>query len=167
MQGSLDQPPIMIRSSPTHSILILTIDIVFVTIFVFMLRDPASIAVVSYLGIVFFGAGIPIFTWRLIRPDILILSPDGITWRSTFRTINWSWDDVGSFRTWKPGSEMNMKHVGFDFTDNYLARSGRLFPPIRDITGVDGSLGTGWELKAAGLAELLNQARTRWTSAVS
>jgi hypothetical protein len=30
------------------------------------------------------------------------------------------------------------------------------------MTGVEGSLGTGWELSAADLAELLNKARARW-----
>ena len=56
------------------------------------------------------------------------------------------------------------KHIGFDFTDSYRARYGGPCGLGKGMTGVEGSLGTGWELSAAELAELVNQARARWAT---
>jgi hypothetical protein len=77
VQGSLDQPPIVIRSSRLYSALMLLIATGFVAIGAFMLRDPKESATISYLIMIFFGAGIPLFTWQLIRPGVLTLAPDG------------------------------------------------------------------------------------------
>jgi hypothetical protein len=165
MQGSLDAPPIAIRSSRGNSALMLLIAAVFVAIGAFMLRDPKENAVISYLIMIFFGAGIPIFGWRLIRPDALTLAPDGIRWRSVFRTAQWTWDDLQNFRAYAPTGKTISKHLGFDFTDSYHARRGGPYRATKAITGVEGSLGAGWEFSAADLAELLNKARARWATA--
>ena len=77
-QGSLDLPPIVIRSSKRTSSLLLLIAAVFVAIGVGMLRDPTQNPAIGYLEIIFFGAGIPIFGWRLSPPDLLTVAPDGI-----------------------------------------------------------------------------------------
>ena len=55
MQGSLNAPPIVIRSSRTYSALMLVIAAVFVAIGAFMLRDPKESATISYLVMIFFG----------------------------------------------------------------------------------------------------------------
>ena len=164
MQGSLDQPPIIIRSSQKYSALLLLIAIVFVASFVFMLRDPTINRGTAYFGLVFFGLGIPLFAWRLIRPDVMTLAPDGITRRSTFRAIHWTWGDVQAFRAYKPTSKNVSKHLGFDFTDSYYAKGGRDLRAVKAITGVEGSLGGGWEMNATDLADLLNTARARWAN---
>ena len=162
MQGSLDQPPIVIRSSQQTSGLMLLASIVFVAGGVLVARDPTQNPVMGYLGIAFFGAGIPLFAYRLIRPDVLTVAPDGIIWRTLFRTARWGWDDVQNFRSYAPASRTISKHLGFDFTDNYRLYSKGLRRTAKALTGVEGSLGTGWELSAADLADLLNTARTRW-----
>jgi hypothetical protein len=162
MQGSPDQPPIVIRSWRGNSALMLLIAAGFVAIGAFMIRDPKQSAMISWLIMIFFGAGIPLFGWRLIRPDVLTLSPNGMTWRSALRTVEWRWDDVRNFRPYSPAPKTISKHVGFDFTDS--ARGAQLRHAAKAMTGVEGSIGGGWELGAAELAELLNQARARWVT---
>lgn len=134
---------------------------------VLVLNDPNKSSAMGYLAIAFFGLGIPVFAWRLIRPDMLIVTPDGITWRHAFRTSHWQWSDVQSFRPYSPASGTISKHLGFDFTDSYHARNRRLRHAAKAIAGVEGSLGGGWELSAADLADLLNKARIRWAGAPS
>jgi hypothetical protein len=162
MHGSLDAPPIVIRSSRTYSALMLVIAAVFVAIGAFMLGDPKESATISYLVIIFFGAGIPLFAWQLIHPSVLTLAPDGMTWRSPFRTLSYQWDDLQNFRPYKPTSKTISKHLGFDFTDSYHAKRGGPYGLAKAMAGVEGALGGGWELGAAELAELLNTARARW-----
>jgi hypothetical protein len=160
VQGSLDQPPIVVRSSRSTAFVMLIISIVFVLL---ILKIPNRNPTVSYLGIAFFGLGIPFSAWRFIRPDILIVAPEGITWRSALRTAHWQWSDVQSFRPYSPGRRRTVsKHLGFDFTESYYGQGRRLRHIIKATTGVEGSLGGGWELSAAELADLLNTARTQW-----
>jgi hypothetical protein len=116
-----------------------------------------------YVGIALFGLGIPVFAWRFIRPDILIVAPDGITWRSALRTSHWQWSDVHRFRPFSAGGRRSIsKQLAFDFTDSYRGRSRWLRRTVKAMTGVEGSLGRGWELSVADLADLLNKARIRW-----
>jgi hypothetical protein len=165
MQGSLDAPPIVIRSSRGNSALMLLIAIVFVVTGAFMLRDPTQSATISTLIMIFFGAGIPFFAWRFIRPDILTLTQDGIFWRSVVRSAQWTWDDVENFRAYAPTGKTISKHLGIDFTASYHAKRGGSRGIVKAITSVEGSLGTGWELSAADLADLLTEARARWATA--
>jgi hypothetical protein len=158
VQGSIDQPPIVVRSSQLRSF-------VLVASGVLILKAPESPAW-GYLMIAFFGLGIPLFAWRLIRPDILIVAPGGITWRSAIRTSHWHWSDVQRFRPYSPAGRTISKHLGFDFTDSYPAQNRQLRHIAKAIAGVEGSLGGGWELSAADLADLLNKARIRWAGAL-
>ena len=137
----------------------------FVAIAVFMLRDPAQNHIIAYFSMIFFGAGIPLFAWRLIRPEVLTVSPNGMTWRGTFKTVHWTWKDIQGIRAYRPSSKMISEHVGFNFTESYHQRHRGIYRVAKAIAGVEGSIGGGWELKAIDLAELLNKARARWTSA--
>ena len=162
MQGSLDQPPIVIQASRLYSALMLLIAAAFVAIGVFVLRNPKEDPTISYLIIVLFGACIPLFAWQLIRPGVLTVSPHGVSWRSPFRTIHYQWNDVQTFRPYKPSAKSITDHLGFDFSDSYRARRTGLYVLAKTMAGVEGSFGGGWELGAAELAELLNQAQARW-----
>jgi hypothetical protein len=154
MQDSLDQPPIVIRSSSKNAALMLVIAIIFVTICVFILRDPAQNRLIAYSGIVLFGLCVPLFAWRLFRPDSLTISTHGIAWRDALRTTHWAWEDVQAIRAFRPSSKNIIKHLGFDFTDSYHAKRGGLLILAKAMTGVEGSLGSGWEMSATDLAEL-------------
>jgi hypothetical protein len=164
MQGSLDAPPIVIRASRGYSALMLLISIAFVASGVLIIKDPKGSPTIAYLVMAFFGTGIPIFGWRFIHPDVLTLTPEGISWRSVVRSAQWTWDDVENFRAYAPTGKTISKHLGFDFTESYHAKRGGSRGIVKAITSVDGSLGTGWELSAADLADLLNKARVRWAT---
>jgi hypothetical protein len=161
MQGSLTQPSIVIRSSQMTPLLMLLAAIPLVAGSVLAARDPTHSPMMGYLGIALFGACIPLAVCRLVRPDVLTVAPDGITWRSLFRTISWRWDDVQNFRPYAPTSRTIAKHLGFDFTDSYRVHGEALRYTARALTGGEGSVGGGWELSAADLADLLNTARAR------
>jgi hypothetical protein len=163
MQGSLDFPPIVIQSSRTTAALLLLVSAGFVAIGALMLKDPKQSAAIAYLVMGFFGLGIPLFAWRFIRPDTIRLAPDGITWRSIFRSGHWKWEDVRGFRPYKPSAKSISKHVGFDFAANYQAQA-QARQAAKALTGVEGSLGGGWEMSAADLADLLNRAQARWAN---
>lgn len=140
----------------------LIISMAFVAAGVVILQGPTQKPMLGYLGIAFFGLGIPIFAWRLIRPDTLIMAPNGITWRNGFRTSHWQWSDLQSFRAYLPAPRTTSKHLGFDFTDSYYAQNRQLRNKVKAMTGVEGSFGGDWELSATDLADLLNKARIRW-----
>jgi hypothetical protein len=90
----------------------LLISAAFVTTGVLILKDPKESPTIAWLVMIFFGLGIPIFGWRFIRPDVLTLTPDGISWRTMFRSARWTWDDVQNFRAYKPTSKTISKHLG-------------------------------------------------------
>ena len=160
MQGSLDQPPIIVRVSNFKTLSMLIVGIVFVIVCVIALKDsPPNPGVlespaVLYPLIAFSGLVVLLATLRLIRPDQLTLAPDGITWRNVFRTYQWRWDEVQNFRSYRPLGFSVSKDIRFDYANN----------PFKAIGGVECSLGTGWELRPGDLAELLNKARSRWGS---
>jgi hypothetical protein len=168
MQGSLDSPPIIVRSSKWTALWMLVVSILFVGIFVLMLRDPnttkQSQLLIAYTGTGFFGLGILVFLTRLLRPDTLEIAPHGLILCSLVRSMSFRWEDVRDFRSYRPTARVRSPHVGFDFADNYKPgkRASRL--ALRQFAGVEGSLGGGWELDATELAHLLNSARARWTS---
>jgi hypothetical protein len=161
VQGSLDQPPIVVRSSQLQSFVLLVISMVFFLAGVLIPPKTAG----GYLWIAFSGLGVLLFAWRCARPDILIVAPDGVTSRIAFRTKHWQWSDLQNFRPYSPAGRTLSKHLGFDFTDSYWGQSRRLRHTVKAITGVEGTLGGGWELSAACLADLLNKARIRWAGA--
>jgi hypothetical protein len=162
MQGNLDLPPVIISTSRATSARMLLIAVVFVAIGAFMLRDPHESRWFAWLMMGFFGLGIPLFGWRLLRPDQLRLAPDGLTWRSALRTSRFRWDELGNFRAFSPGGMTESKHLGFDFTESYRGQGGGARRTAKAMTGVEGAFGDGWELSAAELAELLNKARAKW-----
>lgn len=160
MQGSLAQPPIIIHSSRLVAAGMLLIVIGFVATGIMMARDPEENPVVAYLVAGFFALGIPVFAWRLFRPDTLMLTPEGIFFQGMRGTDSWSWSEVRDFRPYRPTGKTILKHVGFNFADG--ERTGAPGPAAQQLPDVEGSLGNGWELGAADLADLLNRARGLW-----
>ena len=161
MRGSLDQPPIVIRASRWKSALYLLICALFAGIgaFALVLEGARWSLWWAYVSIVCFGAGAILFAWRFVRPDSLVLSPQGIEWRSLWRTNRWSWREVIGFRVVPLGPAT--RQVGFDFTPDY-PRSQRLRRINAGLVGIEGSFGGGWELGATKLCELLAAARAKW-----
>jgi hypothetical protein len=162
MQGSLDNPPVIVRSSRRTALLMLLVCVAFTGTSIAMLRDPAQPSWIGYACAVFFGLGIPIFAARLSRPDTIWIGPSGLIWRSVFRTMSLRWRDVRGFRPYRPTAKVISAHIGFDFTDDYKPDQHGSRGVVRQLTGVEGSFGGGWELDADELASLLNEARARW-----
>ncbi len=159
MQGSFDNPPIVIRSSKWKTALLLAVCVGFVAIGIFMLGGAIPGVIWSaYLGVALFGCGIPLFGWQLLRPDSLELSPAGIVWRSVFKTMSWKWQDVGNFRAYRV---FFSRQVGFDFSASYSGQT-RLRATNKSLAGVEGALTGNWEIGPVELAKLLNEARARW-----
>jgi hypothetical protein len=104
MQGSLDNPPVIVRSSRRTALWMLLVSILFSGTFIAMLRDPAqqSQSWIAYAGAAFFGLGIPIFAARLFWPDTLWIGPSGLIWHSVFRRMSLRWRDVRDFRPYRP-----------------------------------------------------------------
>jgi hypothetical protein len=159
MQGSLDQPPIIIRSSRMTAAVLLLFAVGFVAMGIWFSISPTANHVIGYFVTAFFGISIPIIAWRLIRPDSLTLTPDGACWHSTFAIIRFRWDEVQNFRVW--GGTFSTD-IGYDLATGCHAPPSRFIRVATKLIGVGGSLGSGWELDADELADLLNDARARW-----
>jgi len=161
MKGSLETPPIVIRAARWKSLLYLLICFFFAGIGAIALATGnMSLAFWwAYVSVVFFGLGVVLFGWRILRPDTLALSPEGIFWRSLWRTIRWSWREVSNFRIVPLGP--STQQVGFDFTAAHEGQA-RLRAINAAVAGVEASLGGGWELAPAKLCDLLNAARAKW-----
>jgi hypothetical protein len=166
MQVSLDNSPVIVRSSQRTALWMLVVCILFVGVFILMLRDPAeqSNSLIAYAGAAFFGLGIPVFAARLLRPDTLEIGPSGLVWRSLFRSTSFRWRDVRNFRPYRPTARVRSPHIGFEFADDYQPERRGSREAVRQFTGVEGSLGGGWEIDAAELVDLLNAAQARWAS---
>lgn len=159
MQGSLDQPPIVIESSRSKTILLIVICTVFVAIGWWMTHSGQTKDVVfAWLGIGFFGLGIPAGLIQLVRPATLEIGPTGVTLRTVFRAHSYRWSDVKDFRVFQIKSA---KLIGFDFTDSYPGQRA-LSGMNRSIAGVEASL-PGLSIGADQLCELLTAAQARWS----
>jgi hypothetical protein len=81
MQGSLDAPPIIIRTLRTANLI-----------------GFAVCAVMALFKVYIFGLGVIYFGWQLIDPNMLILARDGLTWKTSFGHRHWAWNQVSNFR---------------------------------------------------------------------
>jgi hypothetical protein len=115
----------------------------------------------EWFFVAFFGLGLILAPLQLIRPETLTVSPEGVRYAATLKTIELRWADVAGFHPWSPARFVTM--VGVEFTSSYEGHPGlRRFNS--DAFGVGGALGSGWELDPEPLCDLLNRARERWAS---
>ena len=161
MQGSLDDPPIVVRAARWKSSLYLLIGVVFVSIGVLMLvtEHTTGMRLEALFVTVFFGLCVAVFTWQLVWPGELVLSPEGLRVRQLWRGARYAWSDVRDFRPYSPGG--GASHVGFDFAPDY-PKARRMRALASGLGGVEGGLGTGWEMSPGALCDLLNAARAKW-----
>lgn len=162
MQGSLDQPPIVIQTSAlkTGALMIGCAAVAVLCWFLLSWNPPANSHADS--GLVAFGLAVPYYGWLFVSPNVLTLSPDGLTLKTRWRQAQWSWDQVSNFRAVRV--QIANQHVAFDIEEGTPAPSSYMQWYVR-YAGADDSLGGGWELDPAALADLLNSARERWKAA--
>ena len=169
MEGSFENPPIVITSSMAKTLLLLAGCIAFVCLGVSIIaQGPTTIKgyIGGYASVVFFGLGIPVAIWRLFVPAWLQLSPQGLDWFNGRTTKHFAWSEFGEFVAYRPSSRARSRHIGFmrlrPPTDHSMLRS-----LTRNLTGVDGSFGGGWSLDPGTIVDLLNRAKTRWERPVA
>ena len=158
MQGSLEQPPIVIQTSGLK-IGGLAVGCALVAAFCWFLLSLDPPATHADSGLVAFGLAVPYYGWLFVSPNVLTLSPDGLALKTRWRKASWSWDQVSHFRAVRV--QIANQHVGFDVEEGAPAQTSYMQWYVR-YAGADDSLGGGWELGAAELAALLNCARERW-----
>lgn len=155
MEGSLDDPPIVLRQHRLKYVLVCFAGIVAASIFASLVASSSAGAVHYFVPILVGLTGVTSGV-RAIFPDMLILDAHGVVWRRWFWTIEFRWSDFRRFRAVPDGE----KQVEADISLGMRRRLGwRRFLP-----GLWGpvNLGNGWELPAARVAEVLTEARARW-----
>jgi hypothetical protein len=167
VEGSLEIPPVVVRSARWKSFLSLLGSVAFIALGAILITSDRNAydPLVGVMALVFAAASTLVFAWQLVQPASLTLSPDGIAWRSLWRRKQWTWREVRGFRVVSVGRLGNTKLVGFDYVPSHQGEEG-----LRTLNrvfggGAEQSVGAGWELSAAELCELLNAARTKWIGA--
>jgi hypothetical protein len=162
VQGSLDDPPIVITMSRWKTVLLFLLCMGFVVMGVWLVvKDPQK--AIGYLCAGFFGLGIPVFIWRMLSPPRLELSRDGISWFTGAKTLKYPWSDFAAFRTYKPSGRGVSKYVGYLYAADHPGL-GKMAAFTNAFAGVDGGFGGQWEMSADKVAALLNAAKGRWAS---
>ena len=162
MQGSLEQPPIVVHGSRARALMVTLICAAFVAIGATFVLGPKGFEPAMGFVMLFFGLGLLVGLWMLVAPARLEIGPAGIAQRVLWRTTRMSWTDVYDFRPVAMG--LTNRFIGFD----YLVpppRGGGLRQLNNALVGAQGALQADWEIKSEAVADLLNQARERWLHA--
>lgn len=166
MQGSLDQPPIVLTANRKLLMLAIAGGICFAILGFWVLTLPIATlkATIAGVGCVMGGAaGVIIGFVKIARPDQLELSPSGLRFRSVVHHgFDLPWEDVCGFRLWRIGGSAC---VIFDISDR-ARPTVRISSRNRDLTGADIGLPTAWSVDPEEMVSLLTDARTRWVGAV-
>ena len=162
MQGSLEQPPIVIRGSRGRALMVTLICAGFVAIGAAYVSGPKGFDPTMGFAMIFFGLGLLVGLCMLVAPARLEIGPGGIAESVLWRTRRMSWNEAYNFRPVAMG--MSNKFIGFD----YLVpppKGGGLRQLNAALVGAQGALQAGWEIDSVAVANLLNQARERWLHA--
>lgn len=128
----------------------------FVAIFVFVpnARDDWR----GLLGLVFFGLGVLIFGWRLIRPGTLTLDGDGFTVVDLFgRERRTAWRSVTPFFLMKLSRGGNL--IAYNYVPGQEPKAALL--KVSRALGADAGIAGIWPGSKADMVARLNDYRTR------
>lgn len=151
VEGSVDDPPIVLRQDRLKLWLLCLVCLCFVGMS--WVLPPSRHTFTIDLGMWFFGLGAMLLALQAMFPVIVILDPAGIVVRTLFRTYENPWSDFDGFRSiWIRRSRLV---VGVPSAAYRAKRGWRRFlgPP---------SVGSLWELPTERVVEVLNEARARW-----
>jgi len=152
MNFDLSQP-VTLRPSRKKLVGFLVAGVIFVAVFVFMIHAGNGSVTIAWIGLVFFGIGIVVFTVMLLPgASYLRLEPGGFTQCSLFRRVFIPWSDVRGFGVTRI---VATKAVGVNFE---AQAETRLMRAISRPVGWDGTLADTYGMTAEALAELMNQA---------
>ncbi len=150
MRGSLNRPPIVIRTQRWRAVLHLAAVALLGALMSPLARTDWRANGLAWCLIVLFGILTAASLWELAWPGRLVIGPEGFELRDLWRRRRWSWREARHFR---PASNRFYRFVGFDQVKGAGA--------CRDA----GDLVQDWELPPQALAALLNEARDRWHAA--
>lgn len=152
MRGSLDDPPIIIRTARWKAVLHLGAVVLVAAIMSPLARTPLWNNPLAFMLYAIFGALAVASVWELVWPGRLVIDAEGFSQRDLWRTRRWSWSEARHFR---PAENRFYDFVGFDSVPGAAPRR---------TGGIDG-LNQDWELEPRALAALMNGARARWFAA--
>lgn len=153
-------PPRTISQSPAKTLVYLLGSAVFAAGAAAMLAHPRTPrdTLIGWVGLIFFGLGVAVFAWTLIRPQVLRLDADGFTLDGGFvrapRRVLWR--DIDRF--FVRHGPRGVKLVGYNYRPG-RAPPSRLAGVARQL-GADGGLPKAWPLSPEALVDLLNDYRT-------
>lgn len=163
MQGSLDQPPILLKAGRKNGAAALVLGLVMTGGGAMMIASSkASGGVFVFaLGLVFFFIGLT----ATLSPAQLAISPGGLELRGALRTRRFPWDEVAAFR---PVRLRRAQLIGFDRTGTKARSSlfrdlAMAFTTANVSSAYDAVIPGKWsQASAETVADLLNDARARW-----
>jgi uncharacterized membrane protein YhaH (DUF805 family) len=158
MQGSLAQPPIVLRGSRGRGVRLTMGSAVFLALAAFNFGVGGFSPALVPAAALFLLCGV-LGAWMTIAPARLEISPAGIKQTVLWRTTRHGWDEVYNFRTAAIG--LTRKAVGFDYLKP-RPKGAPLKALNAALFGLQGFLHIGWEIAPDKLADLLNQAREHW-----
>ena len=161
MQGSLNQPPVVVRASRARAVLLVLGSAIFVAGGLFLPPSTES-SIPRILAVGFFGLCGAVGLGMLIAPARLEFGPSGIVQKVFWRTSRFAWSDVYDFRPTTIG--LANKMIGFNYLRSPAKGSG-LRSLNTALVGAQATLQPGWEMDAQALADMLNAGRERWLSA--
>jgi hypothetical protein len=164
VKGSLDRPPVIIASATEKTIMLIfgSLGIVCIgAVLVVVSPTMSKESIAGYVGILFSGFCICIGILRLIVPDHLIVSSQGIAFSRIFRTRYYAWSEISEIVTFRSSARSNVLFVGFDRKgpDSEVSAWERF---MKGKFGVHVALGGGWPMNSPELVHLLNSARDKW-----
>jgi hypothetical protein len=162
MEGSLDNPPIIIRSSPAKLALVAFIGVGFLAVsaFAFTHPDGPRAFIAGCCAGVLGALGVLVAVAQIFKPTIVELSAQGLFIRTFRKTFHADWSDIARFRMCVINSN---KLVAFDWRDDSPRRSG-LSDVNRGLAGVDGALPSTLALPSGQVLDLAQAALARWGS---
>lgn len=156
MEGSLDLPPVVIRTSRFVSWAGVSICGSLLSVGIWHLFHPvAAWSIESYFVLAVFGFAGSYFAMQIVNPSTLILAPSGLTWNAPLGSRHWRWRDLDNFRAGALGA------VACDISDRD-SRFAWLRPINKAVAGSSGAFGFGWEGGVATVTAMLIEARARW-----
>ncbi|WP_428662274.1 hypothetical protein [Reyranella sp.] len=149
MEGTFDDPPIVMWQDRVKVSLMSLVTAGLAALFYWLC--PASDA--SLFWSVLLGLVAAVLGWIAIARSGLIAAPEGLTWRTGFRTFNYEWSDFERFTVVSGRSNMVVGVLS-----ERCNRRRRWFLRWMDSR----TFGAVWELPPQRIVDILNEALTRW-----
>jgi hypothetical protein len=149
VRGSFSHPPIVVKGARAPNAFSLPVMMVLCAVTWRLARTHPATVWWSYGASFFFGVLSLFVIVYLVAPPVLLIGPEGVTWKVAGRTRRFAWAQVADFRSEKVSAFS--REICFDLR---AAPDG----------AVDRSSFWGrWELRPDEICDLLNTARGRWS----